>query len=216
MAGAEHHASVLTDKDMTLLQDLADRKLAGQPATRLVDDTVLSALLDPLSTLTCLARDKLGSAARPVRAILFDKRADANWALGWHQDRTIAVRQRIDVPGFDNWSVKSGLTHVEPPFEIIENMVTLRAHLDDCDADNAPLKIIAGSHRLGRLKKPEIKELASRSEHRTCEALSGDVWIYASAIVHASGAAKVPRRRRVLHVDYSASELPHGLEWLGV
>jgi len=42
----------------------------------------------------------LGNDARPVRAILFDKTAVTNWALPWHQDRTIAVCQRVEVAGF--------------------------------------------------------------------------------------------------------------------
>ena len=45
---------------------------------------------------------------RPVRVLYFDKNPDANWAVPWHQDRTIAVAQRIDVPGYDMWSVKAG------------------------------------------------------------------------------------------------------------
>jgi hypothetical protein len=43
---------------------------------------------------------------RPVRAILFNKSPDANWLVGWHQDLTIAVRERRDVPGYGPWSIK--------------------------------------------------------------------------------------------------------------
>ena len=35
-------------------------------------------------------------------------------------------------------------------------------------------------------------------------------------ILHASNAAETPRRRRVLQIDYSADDLPGGLQWLGV
>ena len=49
-----------------------------------------------------------------------------------------------------------------------------------------------------------------------CEAEAGDVWLYATPILHASEAAKVPTRRRVLQVDYAAGDLPGGLEWAGV
>ena len=51
-------------------------------------------------TLQDVAASILGPECLPVRAILFDKNADQNWSLGWHQDRTIAVRQRIDIDGF--------------------------------------------------------------------------------------------------------------------
>ena len=72
-----------------------------------------------------------GPATKPVRAVLFDKTEDANWSVAWHQDRTIAVRERREVANYGPWSVKDGATHVEPPFEMMRGMVTLRAHLDD-------------------------------------------------------------------------------------
>ena len=71
----------------------------------------------------------LGEGCRPVRAILFDKTAAADWALGWRQDRTIAVKERVRVDGFGTWSIKSGMLHVEPPFELLSGMVTLRIHM---------------------------------------------------------------------------------------
>ncbi|MGH7970992.1 MAG: phytanoyl-CoA dioxygenase family protein, partial [Limisphaerales bacterium] len=80
----------------------------------------------------------IGHACQPVRAILFDKSADQNWSLGWHQDRTIAVEQRIAVDGFGPWSAKSGMLHVEPPFKLLSRMVTVRVHLDAVPVTNAP------------------------------------------------------------------------------
>jgi ectoine hydroxylase-related dioxygenase (phytanoyl-CoA dioxygenase family) len=151
-----------------------------------------------------------------VRAILFDKTAGRNWALGWHQDRTIVVRERIDAPGFGPWTVKSGLVQVEPPFEILERMVTVRVHLDQVDASNAPLRIVAGSHRLGRLPEGEVRRVAAISGEQLCLAERGDVWLYATSIVHASLPAHPPRRRRVLQVDYSADVAPYPLAWRGL
>lgn len=167
-----------------------------------------------------LAPDALGSlvesAMRPVRAVLFDKSAAANWALAWHQDRTIAVEARADVPGYGPWSVKAGMQHVEPPFALIERMVTIRVHLDDVPADNAPLLVAPGSHRLGRIAEPELAEIVERCGTATCLAAAGDIWIYATPIVHASAAARGSGRRRVLQVDYSSDALPQGLDWLGI
>ena len=37
------------------------------------------------------------------------------------------VKKRIAADGFGQWTIKSGL---EPPFEILKRMVTLRVHLD--------------------------------------------------------------------------------------
>jgi hypothetical protein len=86
--------------------------------------------------------------------------------------RTIAVRRRIDMPGFSPWSRKSGIDHVEPPFEYIEQMITLRAHLDACDSDG-PLLIIPGSYRLGRIPVREIDGIVCKSEAVACLANAG-------------------------------------------
>ena len=158
----------------------------------------------------------LGQTSKPVRAILFDKSAATNWTLAWHQDRTIAVRQRFDVAGFGPWSIKSGMPHVEPPFDIIERMVTIRIHLDPVDADNAPLAIAVGSHQLGRIPESAINTTVAQCETMLCLAERGDIWLYATPILHASGAAVKPQHRRVLQVDFSSDTLPEPLNWLGI
>jgi ectoine hydroxylase-related dioxygenase (phytanoyl-CoA dioxygenase family) len=163
-----------------------------------------------------IAASALGSDARPVRAILFDKSPDTNWALGWHQDRTICVAARLEVEGFGPWTVKGGMHHVEPPFGLLESMATLRVHLDDVPADNAPLLVAPGSHRLGRIGEGEIAGAVRACGSRACTAQAGDIWLYATPILHASHAAARPARRRVLQLDYAAFDLPGKLEWLGL
>lgn len=163
-----------------------------------------------------VAASILGSGARPVRAVLFDKSAAMNWNLGWHQDRTIVVRERLDVPDFGPWSKKAGLQHVEPPFEVIERMVTLRLHLDPVDHDDAPLIIAPGSHRLGKIAVDKVAEIAVSLEPVSCLAEAGDIWLYSTPILHASQPAARPRRRRVLQIDYAGEDLPGGLVWLGI
>ncbi|WBH15265.1 phytanoyl-CoA dioxygenase family protein [Sphingomonas radiodurans] len=191
----------------TLSPDRAGIRLHGNPALRRI-------LATP--AIGAIAKSYLGPAARPVRAILFDKTPATNWSLGWHQDRTIVVRERHEVPGFGPWSRKADLQHVEPPFAVIEAMLTLRIHLDDVPADNAPLLIARGSHGAGRLTDNAIEALVSRCDKYTCLASAGDVWAYRTAIVHASAAAQGSDHRRVLQVDYAASALPSPLAWLGI
>ena len=158
----------------------------------------------------------IGDTARPVRATLFNKTSLNNWPLGWHQDRTIAVARREDVPGFRSWTIKQGIQHVEPPFELLANMVTVRIHLDPVDAENAPLRIVPGSHRLGRIAETEYANALARFGETDCLAEAGDIWMYSTLILHASRAASQPRSRRVAQVDYCAQELPGGLEWAGI
>lgn len=182
---------------------------AGKPGARLacngdVVRTALSALL-PVA-------ERCRPGARPVRAVLFDKSEAGNWGVPWHQDRTVAVQRRIDTAGFGPWSVKSGVVHVEPPFALLARMVTLRLHLDDCPADNAPLHVALGSHR-ARIAATYAAALAAARPQVTCLASAGDIWAYATPIVHMSDRALRPSRRRVLQVDFSPDDLPGGMEW---
>jgi hypothetical protein len=212
--GAELHAGAAA----SLLPDL-EAALVGLPdeqaGIRLHGIPALAALLRPHRPIGALAAQTLGAEARPVRALLFDKTAATNWTLGWHQDRTIVVQERVDVPGFGPWTNKSGLQHVAPPFALLEAMVTLRIHLDPIPADNAPLLVAPGSHRLGRIAEDRIDAVVARCGTAACLAEPGDVWRYATPILHASAAGN-GSRRRVLQVDYAAVRLPGGLRWLGL
>jgi hypothetical protein len=196
------------------------QSLANQPADhagiRLTGIPILSDLLGARGPIGIRVTRTLGPAARPVRMILFDKSTATNWALGWHQDRTIVVRNREEVPGFGPWTMKSGLLHVAPPIGLLERMMTIRIHLDPVPATNAPLLIAPGSHLLGRVPETEIENAVSRCGVVACLAEAGDIWAYSTPVLHASDAVAEPRRRRVLQVDYAAEELPGGLEWLGI
>lgn len=169
--------------------------------------------LPVLADLGAIPASVIGPSARAVRAIYFDKSEQANWSLDWHQDRVICVREKVDVQGYGPWTIKSGLLHVTPPFEVLERMVTIRIHLDDVGQDNAPLLIAPGSHRLGRIAEANVTDAVERCGTAVCFAQAGDVWLYASPIVHASQASARPSRRRVLQIDYAALDLPGGLEW---
>jgi ectoine hydroxylase-related dioxygenase (phytanoyl-CoA dioxygenase family) len=163
-----------------------------------------------------LATAALGATSRPVRAVFFDKTAASNWSVPWHQDRTIVVAQRREVAGFGPWTIKSGLLHVAPPTDVLAGMVTLRVHLDAVPETNAPLLIAPGSHRLGRIAEADVRAVVQRCGTAVCCAQAGDIWLYATAILHASEAASAPAHRRVLQVDFASHDLPGGLEWLGV
>lgn len=158
----------------------------------------------------------LGTSAKPVRAVLFNKTAETNWSLAWHQDRTICVKVKKEVKGFGPWTVKQGLVHVAPPEELLAKMITVRVHLDDVTETNAPLLIAPGSHREGMVPVGMIEETVARFGTATCLADAGDVWVYSTLILHASAAAQDARARRVLQVDYAAFDLPGELEWQGV
>jgi hypothetical protein len=198
------------------IEAIAARLEPDRAGIRLHGIGELPALLAPGTAIGDVAAGAIGAAARPVRAILFDKTATANWSLGWHQDRTIVVSECRDVDGYGPWTVKAGLLHVAPPFALLARMVTLRVHLDPVAADNAPLLIAPGSHCAGRVAEEDIDAVVAACRIATCLADRGDIWLYATPILHASEAAAQPRRRRVLQIDYAAENLPGDLQWLGV
>lgn len=198
------------------LTDAIREYSSDEAGVRIHENSNLRAMLDRLGPIGALAAKAQGDIVRPVRAILFNKTAKTNWSLGWHQDRTISVKERQNVEGFGPWTVKGGMNHVEPPFELLARMVTMRVHLDDVNDDNAPLLVAPGSHKMGRVTEDEIDAVVRRYGTRRCLAAAGDVWLYATPILHASKAATVPKTRRVLQVDYAAEDLPGPLEWLGV
>jgi hypothetical protein len=165
--GAERQGSLMdvaadvADKGYALVSDVIDRagltRLIGAIERAGETEAVRSRsgvyairnLLDAVPEVGELARSGairalvepvLGSAAMAVRGILFDKTPEANWKVAWHQDLTIAVRERIDLPDFGRWSTKAGILHVQPPSGILERMLAVRIHLDDCPADNGPVR----------------------------------------------------------------------------
>jgi ectoine hydroxylase-related dioxygenase (phytanoyl-CoA dioxygenase family) len=149
----------------------------------------------------------------PVRAIFFDKTADANWRVAWHQDLTIAVAEKIETPEFEAWSIKEDIVHVQPPRRILDGMATIRLHLDDCNADNGALKVIAGSHSEGRLNADQIRECTHEEKISVCEVPRGGALLMRPLLLHSSPPSRNPSHRRVLHIEYASDELPNGLKW---
>ena len=178
-----------------------------------------------LETVRALARSApvrtvaeavLGPSCRAVRGILFDKTPDANWKVVWHQDLTIAVREKRDVAGFGPWTEKSGVAHVQPPVSVLEQMVAVRVHLDECGSHNGPVRVIPRSHRAGRLSPADVDQWKERGPTVDCLVARGGILAFQPLLLHASSAASSPRHRRVVHLEYAAADLPGGLAWYHV
>jgi hypothetical protein len=214
--GAQHFPAAVDAAELRGIRAALADLPPEQAGVRVRGIAALRPYLAPTGPVGAVASAALGDACQPVRAILFDKTAATNWALPWHQDRTIVVTGRIDVPGFGPWTVKHGLLHVAPPIDVLAGMVTLRVHLDAVPETNAPLLIAPGSHRFGRIAEDDVPDVVRRCGIVACLADAGDIWLYATPILHASKAAVVPARRRVLQVDFAVGALPGGLTWLGV
>jgi len=178
-----------------LLDVAGIRELARYPAVRTVAEAVL------------------GSGCGAVRGLLFDKTPAANWRVAWHQDLTIAVRERRDVPGYGPWSTKTGVPHVQAPAAVLERMLAVRVHLDDCGPDNGPLRVLPGSHRSGRLTTDEIAAWTARADAVECTVARAGILAFRPLLVHASSPARSPAHRRVIHLEFAAAALGDGLQW---
>jgi len=147
----------------------------------------------------------------PVKSIYFDKPADANWFVPFHQDLSIAVNERIDAPGYGPWTVKQNLFGVQPPQRILENILTLRIHLDDTNEENGALRVLEGTHRRG-IFRAETLHLANETEH-VCRVETGGVMLMKPLLMHASHRSRRQLGRRVIHIECSDQELDGGLCW---
>ncbi len=199
------------DTQVRLLPQFGPLTRAGRRAL-LADPSISTLARSP--TLLDLVRPHLTGEPVPVRALAFDKSVTLNWLVSWHQDLTLAVRERIEVPGFGPWSWKQGIPHVQPPVEWLESMLAVRLHLDDTDETNGALRVLPGTHRLGRLAPDQIQELRRQRPEVLCRVRAGDALLMRPLILHASGRSESSRPRRVIHLEYASRPLPGGLEWV--
>ena len=166
------------------------------------------------SKLRGRASEYLKGKLNLVRVIFFDKTPDNNWLVSWHQDKTIALSGKADIEGWGPWTVKDGTHHVQPPLDVLNNMITFRIHLDDTTQESGCLRVIKGSHKLGILSAAEIGEYVASSEPVECEVTAGSAFVMRPHLFHASSKATRPSNRRIVHVEYSGYELSGGLEWV--
>ncbi len=160
-----------------------------------------------------LVEPVVGSGAQLIRSILFNKNQEANWQVAWHQDVTIAVRDQAQINGYTAWTLKDGIIHVQPPVAVLEQILTVRLHLDPADESNGALWVSPGSHRLGRLPNEEAVSVAERQGKHLCAVQAGDALVFRPLLLHASRKAVSDSPRRVLHLEFSNAMLPAPLAW---
>lgn len=209
--GFELVSGLLDEKEIAeLIAELGPVMGAGKRG--LLRQTRVARLANSDSILSKI-RPYLPIEPKPVRGIYFDKTPESNWLVSWHQDLTLALRERHDVHGFGPWSTKDGIPHVQPPVTMLERMLTIRLHLDKADESNGALRVLPGSHRFGRLDEDQIRDHRARGDEHVCVASTGDALLMRPLLLHASSRSIVPDHRRILHLEYAGFELPPVLEW---
>ena len=146
-----------------------------------------------------------------VKSIYFDKPEKSNWFVSYHQDLTISVDKKIEYENFSNWTNKHNQFAVQPPKEILENIVTVRIHLDNTNEDNGALKVLKKSH-LKSICRIDSLEFEKETEV-FCNVDSGGIMLMKPLLFHASNKTTNDKNRRVIHIEFSNKELPKNLHW---
>lgn len=146
-----------------------------------------------------------------TKAIYFDKPAQSNWFVAYHQDLTISVDKRTEFDGFGPWTVKQNQFAVQPPIGILQNNFTIRIHLDDADENNGALKVLPVSNQKG-IYRAETIDWSIETE-TFCPVKKGGIMIMRPLLLHASNRSTNNNPRRVIHIEFSDSQLPEGINW---
>jgi ectoine hydroxylase-related dioxygenase (phytanoyl-CoA dioxygenase family) len=146
-----------------------------------------------------------------VKSIYFDKPETSNWYVSYHQDLTISVDRKMEIENYGPWTTKQNQFAVQPPIDILENIFTIRIHLDDTDENNGALKVIPKSH-LQKIYRPETIDWSVETE-TTCSVPKGGIMIMKPLLLHSSSRTTNHQKRRVIHIEFSNRELPNELKW---
>jgi len=203
----------LVDQPMcTALATQLTSCVSGAGQRHLIDHPAVIELLNNPRVITTI-RNLLGEGTFAYKATLFDKHSERNWLVAWHQDASIPVAANHNVQNWGGWSVKEGVDYVQPPDDLLANLVALRIHLDDCSAENGPLRVLVGSHKMGRMVQSEIALQANAFLEHTLVGGTGSAMLMRPLLIHASSKALSDKRRRVLHLEFAACALPMPLAW---
>ncbi|WP_431292853.1 phytanoyl-CoA dioxygenase family protein [Pedobacter sp. P26] len=161
--------------------------------------------------LKSIKREIFGRDYFLVKSIYFDKPETSNWFVSYHQDLTISVDQKIEIPGFEPYTRKHDQFAVQPPLNILESNFTIRIHLDDTNEENGALKVIPNSHSKG-IYRPETIDWSIEKEV-SCNVSRGGIMIMKPLLLHSSSRTTNNQKRRVIHLEFSNQLLPKELQW---
>lgn len=161
--------------------------------------------------LKTIIKEIFGENYFDVKSIYFDKPEKSNWYVAYHQDLTISVDKKVELENFGPWTKKQNQFAVQPPLDILENIFTIRIHLDDTDENNGALKVVPKSHAKG-IYRPETIDWDVETEN-ICNVEKGGIMIMKPLHLHGSNRTTNGKKRRVIHIEFSNQELPEELNW---
>ena len=134
-------------------------------------------------------------------------------AVALHQDLSIPVRERIANADCRGWSEKEGVLFVQPPVSVLESLVAVRLHVDDCPSEDGALKVVPASHTVGRLNSAGANRLRAAQGEEVVPVARGGAMLMRPLLLHASSKMESSMSRRVLHFVFGTRILPLGLMW---
>lgn len=137
-----------------------------------------------------------------IQAIGFDKTPGTNWKVAWHQDLMFPFAKAVTAAGYEIPTKKAGVDFARPPLPVLEGMLAVRLHLDNCDETNGPLRVSPGTHLQGLIPSRDSGTVASEKGSTACLAKEGEALLMKPLLLHASSQANTPSHRRVLHLVY--------------
>jgi ectoine hydroxylase-related dioxygenase (phytanoyl-CoA dioxygenase family) len=161
--------------------------------------------------LKTIIREVMGDNFFLVKSIYFDKPETSNWYVSYHQDLTISVDRKLKLNNFGPWTTKQNQFAVQPPTDFLENITTIRVHLDDTDEHNGALKVVPTSH-VKNIYRPENINWNTEIE-TTCTVRQGGIMLMKPLILHSSSKTTNNKKRRVIHMEFSNKELPSEIKW---
>jgi ectoine hydroxylase-related dioxygenase (phytanoyl-CoA dioxygenase family) len=202
----------MLDADGLAAVDTALRAAGSIGARQMMQLDWCAALAEDLRT-QLVAIGLFGNDYVSVQCTYFEKSRDHNWLVAPHQDLSIPVAARVDTDAVTGWSEKNGLLFVQPPVSVLESLVALRLHIDDCSLDDGALKVVPGSHTRGRLQEADKVALRGDLGETLCPVDAGCAMALCPLLLHASSKATGHSQRRVLHFVFGPPILPLGLAW---
>ncbi len=190
------------------------KRAANKMAASRVVPADLADWLETHPVLIEIAGRLLGDDAQLVRIQMATKPEKPHWFVPWHQNRTIALSAKSSTPGFRNWTRRAGYWQVEPPDDLLSQMVDLQIYLDACGENDGPIEVLPGTHTFGRLGRSAIGTVASTLAPQVCLADAGDILAMSPLTVHRTRRARSEGGRRVLNLSFAAQgALPANLAW---
>jgi predicted DNA-binding transcriptional regulator YafY len=136
-----------------------------------------------------------------VKAVFFNNAPTEAHYQSWHQTEGLAVVSK-----------EPNVNTEVLPDEIVSRVFCIRIHLDDTEEGNGQQLVLPGSHNK-RFTTEEINLLSNNSHSYAPDLYSGSALVMNALLLTSFSIPPNYRRRRMVHLEFTSSPLPDGLEW---